>query len=229
MRVNLPVTQVEQFFASNEILVSETDPSSVIKTANAAFCKIAGFTEEELVGKTHNVVRHPDMPIEAFADMWRTIKAGKQWYGMVKNRCENGDYYWVKATVTPVYEGTNLLGYRSVRKQPARDEVMAAERLYQRLKNGEKITLDTLAERRQAAGVLGRFPLALRWWAPQVLSALGVGSIALMAMSEVNQDVLIACTGLAIVVPLLLTAWTGAQTTRVLQKIEKRNRNLFIK
>jgi aerotaxis receptor len=79
MRVNLPVTQVEQFFAANEILVSETNSSSVIKTANAAFCKIAGFAEEELVGKTHNVVRHPDMPVEAFADMWRTIKAGKQY------------------------------------------------------------------------------------------------------------------------------------------------------
>ncbi|MFZ4503227.1 MAG: methyl-accepting chemotaxis protein [Methylovulum sp.] len=221
MRVNLPVTQVEQFFAANEILVSETNSSSVIKTANAAFCKIAGFAEEELVGKTHNVVRHPDMPVEAFADMWRTIKAGKQWYGMVKNRCENGDYYWVKATVTPVYEGSNLLGYRSVRKQPTRDEVMAAERLYQRIKNGEKITLDTLAERRQAAGMLGRFSLMLRWWMPQVLSALGLASVAFMAVSEVNQDILIASTGVAIVVPLLLTAWAGAQTTKVLQKIQQ--------
>jgi aerotaxis receptor len=140
---------------------------------------------------------------------------------MVKNRCENGDYYWVKATVTPVYEGSNLLGYRSVRKQPTRDEVMAAERLYQRIKNGEKITLDTLAERRQAAGMLGRFSLMLRWWMPQVLSALGLASVAFMAVSEVNQDILIASTGVAIVVPLLLTAWAGAQTTKVLQKIQQ--------
>ena len=95
MKINLPVTQTEQFFPDHEILISETDTRGIIKTANAAFCQVAGYSEQELVGKSHNVVRHPDMPAEAFEDLWRTVKAGKQWMGVVKNRCANGDYYWV--------------------------------------------------------------------------------------------------------------------------------------
>jgi len=220
MKVNLPITQVEQFYPAHEILVSETDTKGIIKTANAAFCKIAGFTKAELVGKHHNWVRHPDMPPEAFADLWRTVKAGQQWTGLVKNRCANGDYYWVKAAVTPVYDGSNLLGYRSVRKQPSRDEVSAADRLYQRLKNGEKIPLDTLAQRRKAAGRLGRLPLALRWWAPQAVSVLGILGVAALAMTgSSNTTVMMVAAGV-VLTTLLLTAWMGARTGDTLTKME---------
>lgn len=220
MKVNLPVTQVEQIYSAHEILISETDAKGIIKTANAAFCKVAGFTEEELVGKNHNLVRHPDMPPEAFTDLWRTVKAGKQWTGLVKNRCANGDHYWVSATVTPVFDGASLLGYRSVRKQPSRDEVSAADRLYQRLKNGEKIPLDTLAQRRKAAGYLGRIPLALRWWVLQAVSTLGILGIASMAMAgSGNMAVMMVAAGV-VLATLLLTGWMSARTGDALSKME---------
>ncbi len=144
MKVNLPVTNTERDYVPEERLISETDLRGIITTANSSFCQVAGFTEEELVGKSHNLVRHPDMPPEAFADLWRTLKAGERWAGLVKNRCKNGDFYWVKAFVSPVVQDGKTMRYRSVRKKPTRDEIRAAEALYQRMRGGEQGLLDTL-------------------------------------------------------------------------------------
>ena len=102
MRVNLPVTQREYQFPDNETLLSATDTSSHIVYANAAFIRTSGFTVDELLGKPHNLVRHPDMPVEAFADMWRSLKSGKSWTALVKNRRNNGDHYWVRANAAPM-------------------------------------------------------------------------------------------------------------------------------
>jgi len=220
MKINLPITQVECYFNETEVLVSETDTRGITTTANAAFCKVAGYSEAELVGKNHNVVRHPDMPAEAFADLWRTVKAGKQWSGIVKNRCANGDFYWVKATVSPVYNAATLIGYRSVRKVPSRSEVSAAEGLYQRIKGGEKISLDTLAQRRQAAGILGRFPL-LRIWTPIFLFSLGILGTAALASADVSNPVVLGFAVCAVLANIAGIAWISTWTKGVVAKIER--------
>lgn len=100
MRTNLPVTQREYQFPSNETLLSTTDTESRIGYANAAFVRTSGYSDEELMGQPHNMVRHPDMPVEAFADMWRSLKAGQSWRALIKNRRKNGDHYWVCANAT---------------------------------------------------------------------------------------------------------------------------------
>ncbi|HFD92393.1 MAG TPA: PAS domain S-box protein [Gammaproteobacteria bacterium] len=133
MKVNLPVTGVEHELQEGEFIVSTTDLKGITTYANEAFIRISGFTEEELIGKSHNVVRHPDMPPAAFADLWATLKAGKSWMGIVKNRCKNGDHYWVDAYVTPMFEHGQIVGYQSVRVKPSRDDVERAENLYRSL------------------------------------------------------------------------------------------------
>lgn len=130
MKINLPVTAVEQAFPKGEAIVSKTDLKGITTYANDTFIKLSGFSAEELIGKNHNVVRHPDMPPEAFSDLWGSIKAGNPWRGIVKNRCKNGDHYWVKATVVPVRENNKTIGYMSVRTEPTLDEKTSAAGLY---------------------------------------------------------------------------------------------------
>nr|WP_109513991.1 PAS domain-containing methyl-accepting chemotaxis protein [Pseudomonas ovata] len=134
MRLNMPVTQNERTFPAHERLISTTDLNSHVTYCNDAFAAISGFTREELVGQPHNLVRHPDMPPSVFAHMWETIKQGKPWMGVVKNRSKNGDFYWVSAYVTAVYENGRIVGYESVRSLPTRDQVRRAEALYARLR-----------------------------------------------------------------------------------------------
>ena len=133
MRTNLPVTQREYLFPDDQLLVSTTDARGHITHCNTAFAEVSGFTYDELMGQPHNVIRHPDMPEEAFKDMWATIGRGRQWSGIVKNRRANGDHYWVEANVTPIMDGGKPVGYMSVRFKPKREQVAAAESLYARL------------------------------------------------------------------------------------------------
>uniref|UniRef100_UPI0035BC2BE1 methyl-accepting chemotaxis protein n=1 Tax=Pseudomonas syringae TaxID=317 RepID=UPI0035BC2BE1 len=133
----MPITQTERTFPASERLISTTDLNSHITYCNDAFVTLSGFTREELVGQPHNLVRHPDMPASVFAHMWETIKQGKPWMGVVKNRSKQGDYYWVSAYVTAVYENGRIVGYESVRSLPTRDQVRRAEALYARLRAGK--------------------------------------------------------------------------------------------
>ncbi|MBP8227732.1 MAG: PAS domain-containing protein, partial [Pararheinheimera sp.] len=119
------VDQEVQYDAGQE-LVSTTDTRGVITYANPAFCQVAGYSEDELVGKNHNLVRHPDMPAAAFADLWSHLKQGQSWRGMVKNRCKDGRYYWVDAFVTPIYQQQQLVGYQSVRVKASPDLIQRA-------------------------------------------------------------------------------------------------------
>ncbi|ALN19776.1 methyl-accepting chemotaxis protein [Ectopseudomonas mendocina] len=137
MRQNLPVTQRERTFPAEERLISTTDLNSKITYCNDAFVEISGFTREELIGQPHNLVRHPDMPPGVFGHMWETIKQGKPWMGIVKNRSKNGDFYWVSAYVTPVYENGRIAGYESVRSLPTEAQKRRAEMLYARLRAGK--------------------------------------------------------------------------------------------
>lgn len=136
MKMNFPVTQRERDYAIDLELVSGTDAKGRITYANDDFVAVSGYSIEELVAAAHNIVRHPDMPPAAFQDMWDTLKTGRPWMGVVKNRCRNGDHYWVDAYVTPVFEGDRITGYESVRVRPARTLVERADRLYARLRAG---------------------------------------------------------------------------------------------
>jgi aerotaxis receptor len=137
VRTNLPVTGIEYILQDGQSIVSKTDTKGRITYINPTFVEVSGFSEDELVGKAHNVVRHPDMPSEAFADLWQTLKAGLPWTGMVKNRRKNGDFYWVVANVVPIRENGATVGYMSVRTRPAREQVKEAEALYRRIRAGE--------------------------------------------------------------------------------------------
>jgi methyl-accepting chemotaxis protein len=136
MRKNLPVTDNEYVLKDTDSIVSKTDLKGLITYINADFLRISGFTQEELIGTSHNIVRHPDMPPEAFADFWRSLKAGIPWTGMVKNRCKNGDFYWVETNATPIYEKGQLAGYMSVRSKPTREQSNAAEKFYRNMRGG---------------------------------------------------------------------------------------------
>ena len=111
MRTNLPITNQEYLLRDGMNIVSRTDLKGRITYVNDDFIEASGFVEAELIGEPHNLVRHPDMPEEAFADLWNTLKAGRPWTGLVKNRCKNGDFYWVVANATPVREGGTVVGY----------------------------------------------------------------------------------------------------------------------
>ena len=137
MRSNLPVTQNEIVLRDDQMIVSKTDLKGQITYINRDFLDISGFTEAELMGQPHNLVRHPDMPPEAFADLWKTLKAGRPWIGMVKNRCKNGDYYWVEAHATPLYENGQVTGYMSVRKKPSSDKIDATDAIYRQFREGK--------------------------------------------------------------------------------------------
>ncbi len=130
MRINQPVTQREYPFPPGQSLISVTDLKGRITYCNSAFIEVSGFSRDELLGQPHNLVRHPDMPAEAFRDMWETIEAGLPWTGLVKNRRKDGDHYWVQANATPMKDGERIVGFLSVRTEPSREAVQAAEQLY---------------------------------------------------------------------------------------------------
>ncbi len=133
MKKNLPVTGQERVYGQETAIVSITDLKGVITYVNQDFIDVSGFREDELLGQSQNIVRHPDMPPEAFADLWQTIKAGRPWRGVVKNRCKNGDYYWVDAFVTPVVKGNRVVAYQSVRTRPDSGSIQKAESVYRKL------------------------------------------------------------------------------------------------
>ncbi|AMO49513.1 Methyl-accepting chemotaxis sensory transducer [Enterobacter sp. FY-07] len=133
MKRNTHVTQKEFLLNDGTTLLSTTDTHSHITYANTAFIDASGFNEDQLMGAAHNIIRHPDMPPAAFGDMWFTIQQGDSWTGMVKNRRQNGDHYWVRANVTPIYQQGQLTGYISVRNIPERAEVDASSALYQQV------------------------------------------------------------------------------------------------
>jgi len=143
MKVNLPITGNESTYPADIQLISTTDLKGIITYANKGFQDVAGFTEQELLNKNHNIVRHPDMPPEAFADLWATLKNRNPWMGIVKNRCKNGDHYWVDAFVMPMLDGDRIIGYESVRVSPSQEHVARAETLYRAIRE-KKFKLSSL-------------------------------------------------------------------------------------
>lgn len=147
MRQNYQPSGSERSFDANQRLISATDPTGLILYCNDEFEDVSGFSRQELIGSQHNIVRHPDMPSQVYEYMWQCLKAGKCWMGIVKNRCKNGDYYWVEAFITPVIDNGKLTGYESVRTKPSRDRIERAEALYRRIKEGKSASAATLGLR----------------------------------------------------------------------------------
>ena len=194
MRSNLPVTQNEYVLQDEQMIVSKTDLQGKITYINRDFLEVSGFTESELIGQPHNIVRHPDMPPEAFADLWNTLKAGRPWIGMVKNRCKNGDYYWVEAHATPIREAGQVVGFMSVRKKPTRAQVEATDQAYRMFRDnkagGKRIELGQVVSGaglgRKLAGLSIRHKLvgAMTFLATLLLL---IGGFGIRGMGEGNE------------------------------------------
>lgn len=137
MRKNLPVNDHEHVLLNDDTIVSKTDIKGRITYVNEDFVRISGFSADELIGKPHNIVRHPDMPPEAFADLWNTLQAGKAWTGVVKNRTKTGEFYWVEANAAPIKEEGQVVGYTSVRTKASREQIQAAELAYAEIRQGK--------------------------------------------------------------------------------------------
>ena len=174
MRVNLPVSTHEYAFPKGQTLVSTTDLKGRILYCNPMFIEVSGYEKEELLGQPHNVIRHPDMPEEAFRDMWETIAGGIPWSAPVKNRRKDGSFYWVMANVTPLMQGDQPTGYMSVRTEATREQIQGAEKLYRTMQaekqagrlvhvlRGGQLVTDTLVGRLMMAlkpGPLGKVAL----------------------------------------------------------------------
>ena len=162
MKKNLPITEVEKSFSDSTNILSTTDLKGSITYVNQDFLDICGFSEDELMHKNHNVVRHPDMPPAAFANLWDTLKTEKPWMGVVKNRCKNGDHYWVNAFVMPIKKAGKIVEYQSVRTKPDQEDLDRAKKLYQHVN-------------------AGKLPFALRY--PQPCISVKAGMVFLLALS----------------------------------------------
>ncbi|AXS81316.1 methyl-accepting chemotaxis protein [Dechloromonas sp. HYN0024] len=138
MRTNLPITQKERLLRDDHLVVSKTDLKGRITYVNRDFLEISGFAEQELLGQSHNIVRHPDMPVEVFEDFWAALKAGRPWAGVVKNRCQNGDHYWAWSNIAPIIENGSVTGYLSVQRMPSRETVREHEETYRRFREHQQ-------------------------------------------------------------------------------------------
>jgi len=141
MEYNKSEFLIETEVPEQELIISRTDLKGYITYANETFCEISGYEEEELIGKSHNIVRHPDMPSSVFAELWETICMQKKWIGIVKNLRKDSGFYWVKAIVSGVYKNGKLVEYKSLRTPISYDEKLKYQRLYDKIReeNGEKI------------------------------------------------------------------------------------------
>jgi len=194
MRTNLPISTNELRLPGNASLVSTTDLKGRIRYCNPAFIEVSGYSREELVGQPHNLIRHPDMPAEAFRDLWATIQGGKPWSACVKNRRKNGDFYWVLANVTPLMDGSGPIGYMSVRTCPSVEQVRAAEALYARMRS-ESATGElrhTLREGRLQAstwgGLVARLGASLSLRLALVALAATLGSFGMGAVAGAGMS-----------------------------------------
>jgi aerotaxis receptor len=219
MRTNLPVTDREYPFPSGETLVSTTDTKGRITYCNPRFIEVSGFSKDELLGQPHNLIRHPDMPEEAFRDMWATIQAGKPWSAPVKNRRKNGDYYWVMANATPLMQNGQPLGYMSVRTEATREQIRDAEALYARMREEKAGGRQNLALRRGRLvnlGLWGRISEALT---PGLEGKLLLILLGLVGAGYALELMLPSAWALVLLLPLLLLAW-WYQTRLVVRPLE---------
>ncbi|WP_028138842.1 methyl-accepting chemotaxis protein [Bradyrhizobium japonicum] len=201
MRKNLPVTEVEYPITDETLIVSKTDLKGKLAYFNDQFVAASGFADEELIGQPHNIVRHPDMPPEAFENLWDTIKAGKPWAGAVKNRRKNGDFYWVLASATPIWENGHITGYMSIRSKLPADQREEAERVYALIRAGKATAykIDAgMIRKRSWLDIFGTFTRSLKARL-LTLAAVFMSSMVIIAAADFVGGVAATaalCTGL---------------------------------
>ncbi|MBR0725641.1 methyl-accepting chemotaxis protein [Bradyrhizobium manausense] len=195
MRTNLPVTATEYPLTDETLIVSKTDLRGKLIYFNDQFVEASGFTEQELAGQPHNIVRHPDMPPEAFANLWDTLKAGRPWAGAVKNRRKNGDFYWVLASATPIWEEGQLVGYMSIRTKLPADQREQAERVYAAIRDKKAGAFKIEAGMIRKRSLLDVFSPFTKTLKARLVSLVGIlslsmgiiGAAGLIGMSQVNR------------------------------------------
>jgi len=226
MRNNQPVTQQEYQYPDDATLMPTTDASSRIAYANDAFIDVSGFASENIIGQPHNIVRHPDMPPQAFKDMWSTLQQGFPWTALVKNRRRNGDHYWVRANVVPIIRGGQTRGYLSVRTKPTAAEITGAQSLYDKMNRGE------LNNRRLHKGLLIRTgvtrglsvlkTLSVRWRIRSgLLALLLINSVMVSMLSALTASQMISVLVFNALVIFSLGLWLEWQITRPLEQLCK--------
>jgi len=226
MRNNQPVSQQEYQYPDDATLMSTTDASSHITYANDAFIDVSGFASEDIIGQPHNIVRHPDMPPQAFKDMWSTLQQGFPWTALVKNRRRNGDHYWVRANVVPIIRGGQTRGYLSVRTKPTAAEITGAQSLYDKMNRGE------LNNRRLHKGLLIRTgvtrglsvlkTLSVRWRIRSgLLVLLLINSVMVSMLSALPASQMISVLAFNALVIFSLGLWLEWQITRPLEQLCK--------
>ena len=221
MRNNQPVTRKEYILRDNQAPISRTDAKGKITFANADFIEASGFDEDELIGKPHNVVRHPDMPEEAFADLWKYLHQGQSWTGMVKNRRKNGDYYWVLANASPIWENGQIVGYASVRIKPERAAIGPTDAIYRLFREGKAGGLRIESGHVVHTGLLG---LLERWRKPSIqgrinrLTALAatlilvIGTLGIVGNDGSGQQTALLLGMVGSIAVLLALGWNLQRT-----------------
>jgi aerotaxis receptor len=207
--------------AEGTILVSKTTPEGIITFCNGNLIKLSGYSENELCGNSHNIVRHPDTPAVLFEDLWATITNGEPWSGVIKNRTKNGDHYWVYANVTPIFNQRKIIGFMSVRTKPTEQQIEEAKKLFATLKNTpESVT-------RQAPASSRKYTLQKK------LAALGATMAALQFLaiiawaSNANAAIVLGLLLLPLVPMLLGGHWINKQITRPLACISSKLQSLL--
>lgn len=220
MRKNLPVTDIEYPITDETLIVSKTDTKGRLTYFNEDFVAAAGFTAEELMGQPHNIIRHPDMPTEAFENLWNTLKSGKPWVGAVKNRRKNGDHYWVLATASPIRQNGLITGYASIRTKLPADQRALADEVYRALreKKAPSYRIDAGVIRRRT--VFDRFAMFTRSLKVRLITLLlaqaaFMFAVAIAAGLEWSSSVAIPLMALA---GVTFSVTFGSQIIRVIQR-----------
>ena len=200
MRKNQPVTQRRVPVGANANILSTTDPKGKITYINDEFLDISGFTREELIGQPHNIIRHPDMPRQAFYEFWNALQNGRSWMGLVKNRCKNGDHYWVHAYVTPIFDDSgNVKEYQSIRQAPDEAAVERAAKLYEqvRAKESDSGSIKSVMPRGAYLGITGR--VGASYAAATVLG--GAGALAYPSVAATGLSLAVGAVAFLVLLP----------------------------
>ncbi len=197
MKINMPITDIEHVLTETDSIVTKTDLNGKITYASDDFIRISGFTKEELIGASHNIVRHPDMPSEVFEDLWRSMKKGYPRSALIKDRCKNGDFFWVWANVAPMYENDHLIGYISVRNKPSREHITEVTDAYRKFREGKAGNLNIQDGKIVKKTLLGKLPplekisiKARIWIIITVMSVLPltIGGMGLFGMNKNSES-----------------------------------------
>ncbi|WP_029593119.1 methyl-accepting chemotaxis protein [Franconibacter pulveris] len=223
MRKQPFVTDIEYILDDHATLMSTTDTQSYITYTNDSFVEASGFDSDELIGQPHNVVRHPDMPAQVFADMWETLKRGEPWTGLVKNRRKNGDFYWVRANAIPIVRDNQTQGFMSIRTKASREEIEEAQRIYRAMNAGQlkgwRFHRGLLARRGPAALLAPLRTLSLRWRLRAPLLMLLAASALALWWANLPLHLAGLLLGGQTLATLLLGVWLEAQIVRPMEKV----------